>query len=337
MGVAIVDHPEHLRSTQSPRRTGFVHHIGCKVPAIWRTPYDACCLPFALVSYPCRLAWAGRAGDPACRSDDLHSFRPGDRVADGAGFDCSETATDKCSGRARMTLGDMVDGAVQLSTLALDAANVPDPSTTVSRLTDLAAKLIPCTAADIVRVTAVGELRILASSDIGVSELTVQAWQRWPHVPLSPAVHAPLASDNHGSGYPIELRAVCGITTELMFALQVGERHHGYLRFLFQDTTSRTAPIGRLAAAFSVQAAIAIDRAALHMQIAGLQTAITTNRDIAAAVGILMVQRNIDYEGAYQLLRSTSQNGNRKLRDVAAEVLISRQLLPAFRASGTDS
>jgi hypothetical protein len=39
-----------------------------------------------------------------------------------------------------------------------------------------------------------------------------------------------------------------------MFALQINGSDHGYLRFLFQDNVSPSSPIGRLAAAFSVQA-----------------------------------------------------------------------------------
>ena len=57
------------------------------------------------------------------------------------------------------------------------------------------------------------------------------------------------------------------------------------------------------------------------MAVENLQTAIDTNRDIGAAVGILMARHNVDYQVAFLLLRSVSQNDNRKLRDVAAEVL----------------
>jgi hypothetical protein len=104
-----------------------------------------------------------------------------------------------------MTINDLVDGAVQLSTLASDAANVPDPAMTAGRVTDLAAKLIPCAAADIVRVTHTGQLRILASSDAGLSDLTAAVWQRWPHFPLSAVVQGPCRTRNHGSGYSPEL------------------------------------------------------------------------------------------------------------------------------------
>jgi len=227
-----------------------------------------------------------------------------------------------------MTLTEVVDGATQLSTLALDVASVSDPRMTASRVTDLAVKLIPCVAVDVVRVTAVGDLQILASSDPGLSQLTLPSWHRWPHVPLSDAVQGPCRLDNHGSGYPAALLADCGIVSELMFALRVGDVDHGYLRFLFQDNVSQESSVGRLAAAFSVQAALAVDRAALKVAVMNLQTAIDTNRAISAAVGILMAQQGINYPDAYQLLRSESQNTNRKLRNVAAVILNDQEPTP---------
>jgi hypothetical protein len=224
-----------------------------------------------------------------------------------------------------MTISEVVDGATQLSALALDAASVSDPGMTISRVTDLAVKLIPCAAADVVRVTAAGDLRVVASSDPGLSELTSTAWRRWPHLPLSAAVQEPCRSTNHGSGYPAALLADCGIISELMCALQLGDNDHGYLRFLFHDRVALSSPTGRLAAAFSVQAAIAIDRATLQMAVTQLRTAIDTNRDISAAVGISMAQQGISYQDGYQLLRSTSQNTNSKLRAVAADILAGQE------------
>ena len=233
-----------------------------------------------------------------------------------------------------MTISEVVDGATQLSTLALDAASVSDPGMTISRVTDLAVKLVPCAAADVVRVTTMGALQVLASSDPGLSDLTLTAWLRWPHFPLSAAVQEPCRSTNHGSGYPTALLAGCGIDTELMFTLKIsGGTDHGYLRFLFHDKVVLTSATGRLAAAFSVQAAIAVDRARLQLSVTQLQTAIDTNRDIGAAVGILMAQQGISYQDGYDLLRSTSQNTNRRLRDVAAEILTGHEL--STRGTGT--
>ncbi|WP_432490823.1 GAF and ANTAR domain-containing protein [Kineococcus gypseus] len=57
-----------------------------------------------------------------------------------------------------------------------------------------------------------------------------------------------------------------------------------------------------------------------------LEEAVATNREIGAAVGVLMALRKITKEQAVAELRRVSQHANRKLRDVAAEVLETGQL-----------
>jgi len=52
-------------------------------------------------------------------------------------------------------------------------------------------------------------------------------------------------------------------------------------------------------------------RAAQH-QVEMLQVALTTNRDIGAAIGILMYEHKIDREAAWNLLRVVSKQSNRK-------------------------
>ena len=49
----------------------------------------------------------------------------------------------------------------------------------------------------------------------------------------------------------------------------------------------------------------------------------TTRRVIDIAIGIVMYQVNTDAVTAFGILRSTSQNQNIKLRDVAAELVAS--------------
>ena len=61
-------------------------------------------------------------------------------------------------------------------------------------------------------------------------------------------------------------------------------------------------------------------RAAQH-QVEMLQVALTTNRDIGAAIGILMYEHKIDREAAWNLLRVVSKQTNRKVRDLAVKVI----------------
>jgi ANTAR domain-containing protein/GAF domain-containing protein len=54
---------------------------------------------------------------------------------------------------------------------------------------------------------------------------------------------------------------------------------------------------------------------------AHLQTALQTNRQIGAAIGVLMAHHKITEPEAFALLRTTSQTLHRKLRDIAADVV----------------
>ena len=76
-----------------------------------------------------------------------------------------------------------------------------------------------------------------------------------------------------------------------------------------------------MASAFAGHIGVALDRAALRVQVANLLTAVETNREIGAAIGVLMARRGIGYDEAFELLRDASQQANRKLRLVASEVL----------------
>jgi DNA-binding response OmpR family regulator len=52
-----------------------------------------------------------------------------------------------------------------------------------------------------------------------------------------------------------------------------------------------------------------------------LRQALQSNRTIGTAVGIVMARYRLDRERAFQVLVRTSQQGNRKLHDIATEVV----------------
>ena len=57
-----------------------------------------------------------------------------------------------------------------------------------------------------------------------------------------------------------------------------------------------------------------------------MRKAIASNRDIGVAMGILSARHNIRPQEAFELLRVASQHTNRKLRDLAAEVIQTGEL-----------
>jgi DNA-binding response OmpR family regulator/two-component sensor histidine kinase len=64
---------------------------------------------------------------------------------------------------------------------------------------------------------------------------------------------------------------------------------------------------------------------------ANLQIAVTTNRQIGMAVGVLMAREKITSERAFDMLRRQSTRTNRKLREIAEEVALTGQLPRAAR------
>jgi GAF domain-containing protein len=76
---------------------------------------------------------------------------------------------------------------------------------------------------------------------------------------------------------------------------------------------------------FATQAAtaltLALRNAAQAQDTAQLEQALTSRTVIDQALGILMAQQHCTADDAFDLLRANSQNNNRKLRDVAADLI----------------
>lgn len=98
-------------------------------------------------------------------------------------------------------------------------------------------------------------------------------------------------------------------------------RRNGALN-LFADRTGAFGPesteSGTILAAF---ASVAISRAAESERADQLQEGLASNREIGAAIGILMATRNLTQEQAFAVLSQASQRLNRKLRDIATGIV----------------
>ena len=81
------------------------------------------------------------------------------------------------------------------------------------------------------------------------------------------------------------------------------------------DATSEV--IGTLLAS---QAALAMAGVVARQRVANLERALASNREIGVAMGILMARYSVPREEAFDMLRVTSQNTNRKLIAIAGEV-----------------
>ncbi len=72
--------------------------------------------------------------------------------------------------------------------------------------------------------------------------------------------------------------------------------------------------------------AIVLTAAHQRHSIRHLEIGLTTSRSIGAAVGVLMSRHQWTYDQAFEALRTASQHGHRRLRDIAADVVLIGEL-----------
>lgn len=82
----------------------------------------------------------------------------------------------------------------------------------------------------------------------------------------------------------------------------------------------------QVAAEQSAYAELANALTEAHKKVANLEIGLETARRIGIAVGILMAHHHVTDVQAFQLLRRTSQQTHRKLRDIAEDVLLTGAL-----------
>ena len=116
-----------------------------------------------------------------------------------------------------------------------------------------------------------------------------------------------------------------GVASSLSLPLRVGDRTIGALNLYAHERAAFTGAARRHAEAFAVQCGAALtvalrqsDQAVLRRQ---LTEAMSARSVIDQALGILMAQQRCSAEQAFDLLRQASQHRNRKLREIAAEIV----------------
>lgn len=126
---------------------------------------------------------------------------------------------------------------------------------------------------------------------------------------------APIDSDAAGVVIPITPPALdgepeyCG-TLELRFAHSRPTAMHALLGQLVLERAVATVHAERLAQQL----------AADKIRADHLSVALSTNREIGVAMGIVMAEHKLTVEQAFELLRRVSQHSHRKLREIAREV-----------------
>ncbi|MFI7062517.1 GAF and ANTAR domain-containing protein [Kribbella sp. NPDC050124] len=232
------------------------------------------------------------------------------------------TLADPAEGRDRA-------GAAVFAQLATELHDVEGVEETVEAVVHFALAALQCTAAGVTLVAG-GRPEVLASTDPRVAalyRLQIEADEG----PLITAVReqrlvvvADVDADDDWPAAWIEQARAVGVRSVVHLPLLVGGRVAAVLS-LFGDTPNAFGPDDlAVAEILARHAAVAI---ATAREEASLAQAIDARKLVGQAMGILMERYDLESDQAFEVLKRYSQQHNRKLRDVAQE-LIETRLLP---------
>lgn len=211
-------------------------------------------------------------------------------------------------------------------------------SLTPERLVRIASTLVPHSAhVGITLTRSGGRAETLAATDALPADLDrlQRRTGEGPCLTASVSDDAVLSDDLRTEGRWPQFAAQCvaqtGVRSILAVRLALSEEDRAALNFyattedVFDDND---VVVGSMLAPY---VALCVEQTLHRRDVRNLQQAVESNREIGIAIGILMNQFKITREEAFDRLRHTSQQLNRKLREIAADLEFTGQLpqLPA--------
>jgi hypothetical protein len=111
-----------------------------------------------------------------------------------------------------------------------------------------------------------------------------------------------------------------GVRSMLSVRLALGGPDRAAVNFYSRGVDAFTDFDVHVASVIAPFAALTVEQSLRARDSENLHAALTSSRQIGTAIGIIMARRLVTSSQAFELLRQASQNLNRKLRDIAAEV-----------------
>jgi len=207
---------------------------------------------------------------------------------------------------------------------------------TVQRIVELAGKIVGADLAVLIGLSHADGLPYpLAATDFVAAEELV-AVQRaagsapaWQAILDRCTVHVQdVTVDERWSSYGQELVSVLSFRTVLAFCLLIDGQPLASLALYTRRPSGFSPDHVELAAAFAEHAAIAFNQAAQAEQVGNLRVALDHARVIGSALGILMAGLTVTQDQAFERLRMVSQHRNRKLYELAAEMVETGEIPP---------
>lgn len=235
---------------------------------------------------------------------------------------------------------DWWTSAKAFAELGGELARENDASGALERLAALVPRRIPAATAASVTMLRRGEFTTEASTDERATAADAIQYElgTGPCVDaiLDDAIYRPedLRHDDRWPEFGARVASECGFHSMLSFRLQVEDFIAG-LNIYAESTHAFDEQDTHTGVLLATHAGIALSAANQRARADNLERALQTSREIGAATGILMTRYLIGYEQAFDLLRIASQRHNRKLNQLAAEVISTGTLPdPAGRSNG---
>lgn len=198
---------------------------------------------------------------------------------------------------------------------------------TPKRLVHLAARALPHVSGCALTIaSAQGRPRTLASSaQIGVIVDAIQYETRQgPCLEALDSDELVLVNDlTTDERWPVFSRrcvAETPVRAMLGVRLRLGTDDRAAMNFYTEQVGSFSDIDLGVASMFAPFVAMSVQNALEHRRADNLEVALQSSRQIGTAMGILMANRLITADAAFELLRRASQDLNRKLREIAEEV-----------------
>jgi hypothetical protein len=222
--------------------------------------------------------------------------------------------------------GSSLEAAKMFAEFGQLLASQDDSATALERLPELALRSVPAAAAASVTTLRRGEFSTVACTDerARAADTVQYELSSGPCVDaiLHDTIYRPedLRRDTRWPVFGPRVAAEYGYSSMLSFRLQVSEIVAGVSIYAepAQAFDDHDVQVGMLLA---THGGIALSRVANRDRAGNLDRALQTSRDIGVAIGILMTRHMIPRQQAFELLRITSQRLNRKINELAVEVI----------------
>jgi GAF domain-containing protein len=226
-----------------------------------------------------------------------------------------------------------VDAARLFLNIAHDLMTQPDLAATHDRIVSMACKVTGCESASIFKASSPEAWSLGAGTDADLAARLAHILAVTSEGPMLEAqatgrgVSSPaLEQELRWPEYAQRVVSVTPIRSEVAYPLRAGGHDFGVL--VLQATAAGYFNEDECAIAelFAGHAAMALMHASERNKTANLEVALTSNREIGKAIGILVATHRITEQLAFDALRAESQHAHRKLRDVASDVVLTGEV-----------